>query len=386
LILLQKKIISEYKSPTSINTSSINLNYEKMKKTITLLIMVYSITHAISQTITSASLPTVGEAWIEFIDTTANNIILTPPGAGQTWNYTNSFTVNDTSGFILEALSTAPAYMNLSTLFPNANAVVNNNAADSSATLLQTNADGFYFDGVYDQGLIVNPNLGLNINHIDFNPNRLIIPTPFSLNSTRNNTAQFVITASIPFVTTVTVKTSFSQAFEADATGTLSTPFGVFNNVLRIKEFTYTIDSTTYNPPVNPNSVTYSDTTITYSFVHNNSHCLLMTVDIDPVTLQPIGASYYDPVVSVGIEEEANIPVTMYPNPASESFYLNHVRSNSTISIIDITGKEVITKLLSGYDSTIMINTNDMPAGIYILKLNSQKEGTYFVNKFQVVK
>ncbi|MFN7846978.1 MAG: T9SS type A sorting domain-containing protein, partial [Bacteroidota bacterium] len=65
---------------------------------------------------------------------------------------------------------------------------------------------------------------------------------------------------------------------------------------------------------------------------------------------------------------------------------LNHVRSNSTISIIDITGKEVITKLLSGYDSTIMINTNDMPAGIYILKLNSQKEGTYFVNKFQVVK
>ncbi len=346
----------------------------------------YSVTQSISQTITSANLPIAGSLWIEYIDTAAANISVSAAGAGQTWNYASSFTVSDTTGVNFEPVSNAPAYMNLNTLFPNADAVVLDIPADSNATPIQMNADGLYIDGVYDQGLINNPQVGLNLNHIDFNPNRLMIPTPFSLNSTRNNVAKFQITATVPNVTTVTSKNSFVQNFVADATGTLTTPLGNFSNVIRIKQFTYSVDSTSYNPPVSPNEVSYSDSTITYSFVRAGANCLLMTIYLDALNMQIISASYYDPLTNSGITENDEIKVTMYPNPATDLFYLNHVRDNSTISITDITGKAFSSKFLGGYNSTIMINTNDMPAGLYMVTLNSPKDGNYYVSKFQVVK
>jgi hypothetical protein len=43
----------------------------------------------------------------------------------------------------------------------------------------------------------------------------------------------------------------------------------------------------------------------------------------------------------------------MYPNPAVEEFYLNHVRNNSTIQIFDIAGKLIKDQYLGGLESNV---------------------------------
>lgn len=356
-----------------------------MKKIFTILFAGMAFHQANAQTITSANFPNTGEIWVEFIDTTGSLITLTPGGTAQTWNYGSSFNVGDTSGINFRPLNDAPGYMNAFSSFPDADLVVIDDLADSSATFFETNPTGLYFDGFYDQGLFVDASLGINQNYVNFNPNRLIIPAPFSISDTRTNNAKFELTFSTSGIT-INSRTYFVQSFEADASGELTTPFGVFSNVLRIREFTYNVDTTTYNPPLVPEETSISDTSITYLFVHANSHCLLMTVDVDPITLQPTQASYYDPIVLVGEKENAPMPVTLYPNPAGEEFYLNHIRSNSTIQIFDVTGKLINNQFLGGLESNIKMNTADMSAGFYFFSISNPVNGNYFNGKFEVVK
>lgn len=356
-----------------------------MKKIFTILLAGLAINQAQAQTITSANFPVTGEVWVEFIDTTGSMVTITTGGAGQVWNYGASFNITDTTGINFRPLTDAPGYMNIPATFPNADMIALDDVADSAATMFESNATGFYFDAFYDYGLFVDTSIGINQSYIDFNPDRLIVPTPFSMNDTRNHNAKFQLT----FVTsgiTVDAKNYFIQSFEADASGDLTTPMGTFNNVLRIKEYTYQIDSTTYTPPVLPAETSMHDTVITYLFVQANSHCLLMTVDVDPTTNQSKAASYYDPIVLVGAAENNLVPVTMYPNPASDAVYLNHIRSNSTIQLFDVTGKLVKDQYLGGLESNIKINTTDMPVGFYFFKISNPANGTYFNGKFEVVK
>jgi hypothetical protein len=356
-----------------------------MKKIFTALLACMALQHAQAQTITSANFPNSGEIWVEFIDTTGSLVTIGPAGSGQTWNYGTSFNVGDTSAFNFRPLSDAPAYMNLQSAFSSADMMVLGDANDSSATLFESNPTGFYLDGAYDQGLLVDAQLGLNQNYLDFNPNRLYIPAPFAINDTRNNNARFGLTFTFSGIT-INTRTYFIQSFEADAAGTLTTPMGTFNNVLRIKEFTYQLDSTSYNPSLIADTTSMKDTTIAYQFVHANSHCLLMSVSIDPISLQVTQASYYDPIFAVGNEESNSIPVSIYPNPAGEEFYLNHIRNNSTIQIFDITGKLIKDQFLGGMESSIKMNTADMPAGFYFFSISNTKNGNYFNGKFEVVK
>jgi hypothetical protein len=356
-----------------------------MKKIFTALLACMALQHAQAQTITSANFPNIGEIWVEFIDTTGSLLTIGPAGAGQTWNYGTSFNVGDTSAVNFRPLSDAPAYMGLQSTFSNADLMVLNDLNDSAATLFESNPTGFYLDGAYDQGLFVDAQLGLNQNYIDFNPNRLLIPAPFAINDTRNNNARFGLTFTFSGIN-INSRTYFIQSFEADASGTLTTPMGTFNNVLRIKEFTYQLDSTSYNPSVIADTTSMQDTTITYQFVHANSHCLLMTVSVDPISLQVTQASYYDPIFAVGNEESNSIPVSIYPNPAGEEFYLNHIRNNSTIQIFDITGKLIKDQFLGGMESSIKMNTTEMPAGFYFFSISNTKNGNYFNGKFEVVK
>jgi len=356
-----------------------------MKKIFTFLIAGLALQQAQAQTITNANFPNVGEIWVEFIDTTGSLVTMTPSGTAQTWSYGSSFNVGDTDAVHFRPVLDAPAYMNAVSTFPATDMVVLDVPADSSATFFTSNSTGLYFDGFYDEGLFVDASLGINQSYIDFNPNRLLIPAPFSMNDTRANNAKFSLTFSTSGIT-INARTYFVQSFEADGTGDLTTPLGTFNNVLRIKEFTYSVDTTTYTPPLVPEETSVYDTSITYLFVQANSHCLLMSVDVDPITLQPTQASYYDPIVLVGNKENASVPVTMYPNPVVEEFFLNHIRTNSTIQIFDVTGKLVKDQFLGGMESSIKMNTADMPAGFYFFKINNPMNGNYFNGKFEVVK
>jgi hypothetical protein len=215
----------------------------------------------------------------------------------------------------------------------------------------------------------------------------LIVPTPFSLNDTRQNNARFSVSFSpIGIPITITSTQTFVQDFVADASGTLTTPMGTFNNVLRIKEFTYKVDSTSFNPPLAPDTVAIGDTTIMYSFVHANSHCLLMSADVSPSTNLVYEARYFDPVVLVGEEENETIKVGVYPVPAVNEFFMTHIRPGSTVQFFDYAGKLVNEINLSNLESNIKVNTEEMAEGFFLYRVFNTKSGQYATGKFQVIK
>ena len=73
-----------------------------------------------------------------------------------------------------------------------------------------------------------------------------------------------------------------------------------------------------------------------------------------------------------------DVEIVIYPNPSNGKFSLSFGQMNSesiTIQIIDVTGKEVFTKVLGSKDQIngrFNINCDHLSAGTYLLKLNGQ--------------
>ncbi len=72
--------------------------------------------------------------------------------------------------------------------------------------------------------------------------------------------------------------------------------------------------------------------------------------------------------------------ISLYPNPGSNNFNLSGLECgvNNTIQISDSYGKEI--KQIITKENTIIINTSDMPVGIYFVKVfNSDVHNLKFV-------
>ena len=70
-----------------------------------------------------------------------------------------------------------------------------------------------------------------------------------------------------------------------------------------------------------------------------------------------------------------NSEASVYPNPATSQFTINFqvdINTSYTIRILDITGREVISRNRIAYESTNneIFNVADLPRGIYLAELN----------------
>jgi len=84
----------------------------------------------------------------------------------------------------------------------------------------------------------------------------------------------------------------------------------------------------------------------------------------------------------VGVSSpDANNAFSIYPNPATENFNVAFKSSmkNSTLSIVDVSGKIVLSTGFEKADAgtTITINTSTLASGIYFVKISSD-EKQYF--------
>jgi hypothetical protein len=79
--------------------------------------------------------------------------------------------------------------------------------------------------------------------------------------------------------------------------------------------------------------------------------------------------------------------VTLYPNPANDNFYLTIpeiANTNATISIVDITGREVYnTKAQFSNAGNAFINSGSLIAGIYIVKVSAPNQTTFSAKLFK---
>jgi hypothetical protein len=88
------------------------------------------------------------------------------------------------------------------------------------------------------------------------------------------------------------------------------------------------------------------------------SNALLWSMDKD--LLAPVSAK--------GIE--VNRQFRLYPNPNHGTLYIGNALEIEKVELIDLSGKVVVTDI-SNNVNTIQVNTMDLPAGIYIVKLHT---------------
>ena len=71
-----------------------------------------------------------------------------------------------------------------------------------------------------------------------------------------------------------------------------------------------------------------------------------------------------------GIGEQANVAISLYPNPVNDKLTIEATEAIEQLEVFSITGTKVYSQ--KGCDETLEINTANLPAGIYVIRMTTQ--------------
>lgn len=124
----------------------------------------------------------------------------------------------------------------------------------------------------------------------------------------------------------------------------------------------------------NPSGASYTYTDAN-ALINGTQYYRLQSVDQD-------GQANYSQVVRVYSGQGQQVPMLVYPNPASGSVTIeSNVPEHSRLQLFNATGRLVLERQLEKGSSKIQLNTTSLTKGIYILKL----EGNGKSNTSQLV-
>lgn len=63
--------------------------------------------------------------------------------------------------------------------------------------------------------------------------------------------------------------------------------------------------------------------------------------------------------------------ITLQPNPASAYFTLNNIEEGTSVTVMDVTGKVIVSNSVIDADKTMTIETDNLPNGIYVIQLKN---------------
>ncbi|MBK6985747.1 MAG: T9SS type A sorting domain-containing protein [Bacteroidetes bacterium] len=63
--------------------------------------------------------------------------------------------------------------------------------------------------------------------------------------------------------------------------------------------------------------------------------------------------------------------ISLQPNPASTFFTLSNVVEGTTVNVMDVTGKVIVSSPVSDGDKTITIETSNLSNGVYMIQLKN---------------
>jgi len=315
-------------------------------------------------TIMPSDLPTIGVTYQMLRDTnTSLPVITLGSSTPQNWDYSNAFpNIRDTIVWNFVDKTTLPGHTN----FPTATMGFNNKQ-DSVYVYLYNDTDGLYVDGTYTYFSLA-PNTTIVLN-----PRELFLPTNFTYNSTRTHQAKSTVFATAMGFD-VKLVTRITSTFTGDAFGSLKTPTGTYNDVLRIKRMRIQQDSiyikfgTIYTP-----FQSTLDTTINYTFYEKNpNHALVCDVVMDKENPNKAKRASYSRTLSVGIKDPQNtIPqINAYPNPVQDYLNINltAIPNVQTFVLYDVTGKEVIKENINNLQH-FSVYTGNLSKGMYSYRL-----------------
>jgi len=324
-----------------------------MNKTILLCLFLASTITAFAQpTLTkTANAPVAGDIFYGYSIDTAG-VDSGAAGPSITWDMSTVVKIDSDTTFFLNCAATP--YCDS---FPGSNIVMR---MDGDYTYGVSGTNGVEMTGAYSDG-----------DYIHFTDPRTMLAYPFTYGSTFKDTSgmTFSIMGFDIFFKTFNTVT-------ADAWGTLKLPNGIFSNVLRIQTTTIQQDSSFFMgmPQVNRSE------TKSYSWFAAGIHTPLATLDYDTTgtgTWYLSYAKYYKatpppPPTRVG-EMAGGSGITVYPNPASGSVNINfgENRERTTVSVLDITGREVLSTVAE-HSNNVRLPLNDIPNGTYMLRIATE--------------
>jgi hypothetical protein len=327
----------------------------EMKKLYTTLLLILPfITKA--QTITQADLPTVGTAFTMAHDT-AYQAPAPPAGMGQNWDYSTLLNQKTDTTLFMDATGTP-----YTGTFPTSN-LVTIDPTDTSYTYFTSNSSGLYVDGFYSSSF-----------HLSYTPSQLYLPVPFTFNDVRSSVARALIDTNVIVGGTpqhVNVHIESDDDFIADGTGTLITPTGTYNNVLRVKVTSIMYDSTFVIVLGSPVFFSASATqTVTYQFVTSGNQVnYIMSLDADSLGTTISGAQYLVASVQLAVPNiQAKNDVRIYPNPVVNTINFSGSLSQSEITIFNERGMLVYRSKLS---DAAALNVESFSHGNYFYEVKN---------------
>lgn len=334
-----------------------------MKKILLLLCLSFGIQKSKSQVITQSDFPFLGDIWIEYVDTLPSGFSISPSGFSQVWDFSTLYNVNDTAGFIFNSPSAVPN--NWDQYFPGAHYSFFTQDTDSTTLFFKTLGNGFFIDGIANNNDSLTPN---GLNYVDYQPDYMMFPAPFQYGDTVVHLAKFILNDTVsgfPVMFSLTIK----QEFYAEGSGSLTTPLWNYPNVLRMKTFSSTFDSTFIdfndgNGYILSSNNGPSDSSITYHFLKDGPWMLVASLETDPATGNVTKASYFESYLISSLNDGNESGLKIFPNPATvNSAFKITTEDNGLLNIFDANGSLVSkTTLRSG---TNMISTENLAAGLY---------------------
>ena len=149
-------------------------------------------------------------------------------------------------------------------------------------------------------------------------------------------------------------------------TGT--TAVATWDPVPTVYAYEYAV-STTANPPV-AGTVTTSTAVQLLGLAPNKGLYFHIRSKCSPTPLSKWRTVPFHTTVGTGVEEvnADNMMVTAYPNPVQNKLYITldgKIADKATVSLIDVTGKEVYNHTITG---DMEVDMSGMPKGIYMLR------------------
>ncbi|MEX1189415.1 MAG: T9SS type A sorting domain-containing protein [Bacteroidia bacterium] len=320
---------------------------------------------AISQVITSSWAPTAWRANLITYDESVNGLAPGADGSGQNWDFSG---LSSDSTFVenLVPPSTAAG----ASSFPEAT-VANTFTQDDVvfSSFFKGDASSYSLLGSFASGS------GIDLTFLYSNPIDIMrFPVGFG-QSFSDDFASSINSGGFSY------QRNGSVQVDVDGSGTLTTPAGTFNDVLRLKSVeSYQLVGL---PPIPGSSTSGVITSYNYvSAAHPGAVLLNYTITDDLINEPDTAVGYADPTY-VNLSEVASNSFEVYPNPANEEVRINTSNKLTAVEIIDIQGRVIYTQALNNSTTNVSISTSSFEAGIYLLR-GLSADGKTFVQRLSI--
>jgi len=330
--------------------------------------------------ITGADMPYSGLSVLLAVDS-LTNISLGNPGISQSWDYSslspNYYKFADYESTSATAYASVFPFSNIYTYGPGGmygslygGAPVGQ--GDNGYIFWKSDNTGFWITGFRPDGGIC---AGINVQNT---PQELLIGAPATYGSIFNNSGRWELPMNInPADPDTFFVRNINKDIIADACGSLTTPYGLYPNVLREHEHVTEIDSVYIKMSgILVMSLEYRrNVSNNYMYISNGLGYPACIVHSDNNNLVKDVEYYSGAIVGINDKPEDANTFLLYPNPSGGVITIETpVEKNITdnrIYIYNSIGSLIWKK--STAENLISIDLNSQPKGIYILKINNKK-------------